>query len=161
MDVLVLGAFHRTVGGVGDVAEILYKPRVDAKHGVLVALGLHDVAYCQGAYVTAVLEIPSVERFQTNFVKNLAAFGPLRKNARGSCGRCARDEFVLVVLLGSPDDAVLNDILYDLRNLTLLERNVHDESGAVLGGILLAGGQSERGDREEQDCGGFPQDRSG
>ena len=80
MDVLVLGTFDGTVGSVTDVAEILYKTRIDAENRILVALGLYNVADGQRSDVTAVLEIPRIERFQADLVEDLASFGPLREN---------------------------------------------------------------------------------
>src|ERR1019366_4605591 len=128
VDILVLGTCDRTVGGVTDVAKILHKTRVDAQNGVLVVLGLHNVADRQRSDVTAVLEIARVERLQAHFVENLAALGPLRKSPGGSAVWGAGNVFVLVVLLGPTNDAVLNGLLYDLSNFGLGTRPVHDET---------------------------------
>ncbi len=80
VDVFVLGALDRPVRSVRDAAEILNKSRIDAKHTVLVALGLNYIADDQCSDVTAVFEISGVDRLQAHFVKDLAALSPLGKN---------------------------------------------------------------------------------
>ena len=139
------------------MAEILHKTRIDTENRVLVALGLYNVADGQRSDVTAVLEIPRVERFQANLVEDLASFGPLGKNPRGSHWGCVANVFVLVVFLGSPDDSVLNHVLYHLGDFILGKWNVHDETHAVLGGILFAGEKWQCGEGGHQDYDDSPQ----
>src|ERR1019366_7478823 len=161
VDVLVLGALDGSIRRVHDVAEILNKARIDVKHSVLVALGLHYVADDQRPDVSSVLEVSRVDSLQAHLVENLAALSPLGEHlGRSGRGRTG-DVLVFVVFLGSPDEPVLDYVLHNLADLVLAERKVHDQAHAVLGGVLLPGGQSECGDREDQDCGGFPQGNRG
>ena len=161
MDVLVLRAFDRAVGGVTALAEILHKTRVNAEHGVLVALRLDDVADGQRPDITAVFKISRVQRFQAHFVEHLAVLGPPGKNPGGrDWGRVA-DVFVLVVFLGSPDDSILHHVLDDLGDLRLGKGNVDNQTHSVLDCVLFSGGKRQRGQEEGQNKADFPQHRSG
>src|ERR1700680_653857 len=141
VDGLVLGTFDRTIGGVSDVPEILHKTRINAKDCVFVALGLHDVTNGQGSHVTAVLEIPRVQRLQADFVEDLASFGPFGKYPCGSYRRRAGNVFVLVVFLGSANNSILNDLLYDLSDFAFGKWDVDDEPHAILGAVFFPSGE--------------------
>src|SRR5579863_8794846 len=111
-----------------DFAKILDEDGVDLQDGVLFALGLNDIADGERANITAVFEISRVERFQAYFVENLAAFGPCLEDASGADRSSAIDVLVLVVFLGTANDAVLNHVLDDLGDFGLRERHVDDET---------------------------------
>src|SRR5579859_932185 len=129
---------------MGDVAELLDKDRVDPQNRVVVALGLDYVADGEGSKIAAVFKVSRVESFQPHFVEDLATFGPFRKYPGGPGCRGTGDVGILVVLLGSPDDAVLDYVLHDLDDFGFRERQVHDEAGAVLDAVLLASGSLDR-----------------
>ena len=126
------------------MTEVLHKGGVDAQH----SLCLHDIAYCEGADIAAVLEIAGVERLFSHLEKDFAAIGPLRKNVGRSGCDSAFDVFVLVVLLGSSNDAVLGDVGNHLSDFTLRQRDINPETHAVVRLVLLAGVERKRRDKK-------------
>ena len=62
MNVFVFRALYGTVGGMRDAPKILHKAGVNAKNGMVWALGLHDIANRQRAHIAAILEVSWIQR---------------------------------------------------------------------------------------------------
>src|SRR5271155_5651058 len=134
-----------------DAAKIFDKDGVEAKYGVLVALSFHHIAYRQRPHVAAVFEIPGIESMISDFVKNLAAFGPFRKRRRGYGGHGACDVLVFVVFLGTPDDGVLHCFFDHLSDFGLRQRDINDQALAILKSVLVAAlGRDGRSRKQEE-----------
>src|SRR5580704_5553562 len=144
-DVLVFTPFHRAVRSVHRVAEIFDEDRIDTQHSVLVTLRLKHVAHSQRSDVSGIFKVSRVESLQSDFIENLAAFGPGRKCVARISGLGSPDVLVFVIFLGAPDDAVFGDVSYDLLYFRFGERDVHDQSLTV-GKLVLLAGLKERRD---------------
>ena len=103
-DVLVLVGLDRAIGGMDGVPEILHKNGVDAQDCIFETLHHHHVADGQRPQVATVFKTPRIECLLFQLVENLATVGPFREYGCRSGRNRARNVFVFVVFLGSPDD---------------------------------------------------------
>ena len=81
VNVFVFATFDRTVRLMNGAAEIFYKERVYAQHGVLLALSLHHIPHGERSDVAAVFEVAGIDGLFSNFLKSLAARFPHWKYA--------------------------------------------------------------------------------
>src|SRR5580765_2093587 len=137
VDVFVFRTFNRAIRRMPDMAGIVDEARVDAKHGVLFVLSLYYVADSQSSNVCGVFKISRIHGLEPNFVENLSALGPGGEHAGGSSRLSPRDEFLLVVLLGTSNSSVLYNILNNLRDLGLGKGKIDDEPHSVLGCVFF------------------------
>src|ERR1700691_3413174 len=114
-----------------DMAEVFLEKRVYAQDRVLLTLSLHDIAHNKGPGVAAILEVAGVDCLFTNFVEDFSALSPLWNNPRRSRGFRTADILVFVVLLGSPDNAVLHHVSHHLLDFAFRQRDTDHQAFAI------------------------------
>src|SRR5215471_5013542 len=131
-------------------AEVLYENSVDLQDGMGLVL-LHDhVTNCQGADITAVLEVPRIQGVLPYFVENLASIGPWLEQSGVAGGGCSAHELVFCVFLRASDYAVLYHLFHRLENVGLRSRHVHNEPHPILQGVFFVTGGGGESRKEEE-----------
>src|ERR1700722_7299554 len=122
---------------MGHPPEVLDENSVDPQYRIFFVLRLNDVTYGERTHIATVFKISRIDRVKSLLVKNFSALSPFGERVRRGFRDRSGYELVLVVFLGSPDDAVLHDILHRLNYLRFGKRNVHDQPGAVLDSLFV------------------------